>query len=127
MIYQVIGLSLVACILVLVVKNQKPELAILVSIAAGCIILGFVFSKITPLIDQVREIVNYSGIDGKYIEIMLKALGICYLTQFATDTCNDFGQTALASKVELCGKLSIAAITLPLLIAYLDMIKNLIG
>lgn len=125
-VYSIIAVAMISCVLILVVKQTRPELALILSIASGCIILAAIIAKFTPVLNELSDIISWSGIGSEYLTVMLKALGICYLTQFAQDVCNDFGQTALASKIELCGKITLAAISLPLMISYLEMIKNLV-
>ena len=113
--------------LVLVVKQYRPELGLLVSIAAGCVILLAVLSKFTPVIEQLKSLVYNSGIKKEYLSIMIKSLGICYLTQFASDICNDFGQTSLASKIELCGRVTLAVLSMPLMITLIETVSKMVG
>ena len=95
-VYSIIAVAIISCVLILVVKQTRPELALVLSIASGCIILAAIIAKFTPVINELSDIISWSGIGSEYLTVMLKALGICYLTQFAEDVCNDFGQTALA-------------------------------
>lgn len=125
-IYKVIGLSLVAAILITLVREYKPELAIPISISAGCVIILTVFNEFTPLINDLKSLINESSINYEYFKIMLKALGICYITQFACDVCNDFGHTSLSSKIELCGRITLAALSLPLVSAIIKIVKEMI-
>lgn len=122
-----IAVGLISCVLVLVVKQYRPELGLLVSIAAGCVILLAVLMKFTPVIEQLKSLVYNSGIKKEYLSIMIKSLGICYLTQFASDICNDFGQTSLASKIELCGRVTLAALSMPLMITLIETVSKMVG
>ena len=126
-VYGIIAVGLISCVLVLVVKQYRPELGILVSIAAGCVILLAVLSKFTPVIEQLKSLVYNSGIKKEYLSIMIKSLGICYLTQFASDICNDFGQTSLASKIELCGRVTLAVLSMPLMITLIETVSKMVG
>lgn len=126
-VYGMIAVGLISCVLVLVVKQYRPELGLLVSIAAGCVILLAVLMKFTPVIEQLKSLVYNSGIKKEYLSIMIKSLGICYLTQFASDICNDFGQTSLASKIELCGRVTLAALSMPLMITLIETVSKMVG
>ncbi len=126
-VYGIIAVGLISCVLVLVVKQYRPELGLLVSIAAGCVILLAVLSKFTPVIEQLKSLVYNSGIKKEYLSIMIKSLGICYLTQFASDICNDFGQTSLASKIELCGRVTLAVLSMPLMITLIETVSKMVG
>lgn len=108
------GIALVSTVLCLTLKKYHPEYSMIVSIAAGLLILGTILSKIYPAISEIRSLVINAGLSSEYSSILLKTLGICFVTQFSSDCCKDAGESSLASKVELTGKLSIILIALPL-------------
>ena len=58
--------------------------------------------------------------------VVIKALGICLVTQMACDTCCDFGQNALAGKLELAAKIAILAISFPLFKQLFSLIERLL-
>lgn len=74
-----------------------------------------ILSKISPALNQVNSLLTRAGMPVEYGGILLKSLGICFLCQFSSDACKDAGQSALASKVELAGKLMIVLIALPMI------------
>ena len=125
-IYGIIGLSIVSCVIVIMVKQYKPEFALITTIASGVIVLFAILSRFSSVLGELKAISENAGIKSEYIEVMLKGLGICYITQFSSDICNDFGQTSLASKIELCGKLTIAALSMPMLISLVEMINRML-
>ncbi len=84
-------------------------------------------SKFSSLYINIKNIAESAGIKSEYIEIMLKGLAICYITQFSGDVCNDFGQTSLASKIELCGKIVLAILCIPLMVSIIDMVTKTVG
>ena len=126
-VYSVILAALAAAVLIVTVKQYKPELALPLGIAAGAVILTAVVSFAMPLVSQLKSIAENSGIKNEYFILMLKSLGICYITQFAADICTDFGQSSLASKIELFGKVALAAVNLPLIISLINTVSNLVG
>lgn len=126
-VYSVILAALAAAVLIVTVKQYKPELALPLGIAAGAVVLTAVVSFAMPLVSQLKLIAENSGIKNEYFILMLKSLGICYITQFAADICTDFGQSSLASKIELFGKVALAAVNLPLIISLINTVSNLVG
>ncbi len=126
-VYSVILAALAAAVLIVTVKQYKPELALPLGIAAGAVVLTAVVSFAMPLVSQLKSIAENSGIKNEYFILMLKSLGICYITQFAADICTDFGQSSLASKIELFGKVALAAVNLPLIISLINTVSNLVG
>lgn len=125
-IYGLIGLSIVSCIVVIVVKQYKPEFALITTIAAGSVILFMLLGRFTSVFNELKLISESAGIKSEYMEVMLKGLGICYLTQFSSDICNDFGQSSLASKIELCGKITLAVLSIPLLKSLIETISKVL-
>lgn len=126
-IYELLAMGLLSAITVALVKQYKPELALPLAVAAGALILIVALKSFFPLFNSLKELAETSGLKGEYFKIMLKALGICYITQFASEVCVDFGQTSLGSKIELCGKLALAAISLPLVVSLIKTVTEIVG
>lgn len=126
-IFSLIALCLITAIAVAIIKQFKPELAIPTAVAAGCAVLLAALLSFSPIFSQLKSISESSGISSEYFKIMLKALGLCYLTQFASEVCMDFSQSSLASKIELCGKLALAAISLPLIVSLIKTVTKIVG
>ena len=124
--YGIIGLAMISCVIVILVKQYKPEFALITVVASGCVILVAVLGRFSSVLSQIKSISESAGIKSEYIEIILKGLGICYITQFSSDICIDFGQTSLASKIELCGKLTLAALSIPLLLSIIETINKIL-
>ncbi len=113
--FAVIGVCLLTAIAVLTVRRFAPEYAILVSAVAGSTVLIALIVSASGLFSDIESTFLSAGIDSDVFKIVLKCLGISYITNFAVDLCRDFGQTSLGSKVELAGKISITVLTLPLI------------
>lgn len=121
------GIAILAAILAVMLKKYNPEYSILISLGAGALLLWMVLSKISPAINQIRELISAAGISSEYGAILLKTLGICFLTQLSADSCRDAGESALAAKVELAGKLFIVILALPLFQQIASTALSLIG
>jgi stage III sporulation protein AD len=123
----VAGIVLIAAVLSVMLKKYHPEYSILISLMAGVVILYLVLSQIGPAVAQIRNLLSAAGLSSEYGVILLKALGVCFLTQFAADSCRDAGEAALAAKVELAGKLTIVLLSLPLFEEISQTALSLIG
>ncbi|HCW80490.1 MAG TPA: stage III sporulation protein AD [Ruminococcaceae bacterium] len=108
------GAAICAAVIAAMLRRYHQEYAILVSITAGTVILFSVFFSISPAIHQISTLLSSAGLSSEYALILFKTIGICFLAQFASDACRDAGENALASNVELAGKLTIIALALPL-------------
>lgn len=108
------GIALVTAVIAVMLRRYHQEYAIVVSITAGVLILFQILANILPAIRQISTLLSSAGLSNEYALILFKALGLCFLAQFAADSCRDAGEGALASKVELAGKLAIVVLSLPL-------------
>lgn len=109
----IISISLVAS-LSLILKKYSCEYSLIINISLGLIVISYLVSNILPLLDYVKNLINMACIPEKYISILFKSLGICFLTQFASDSCKDVGEISLSSKIEMIGKVAIMTTALPL-------------
>ena len=123
----VAGICLVAAALAVLLKQHNPEYAMLISIGVGVIVLISLIGQVRPAVMQVSSLVSGAGLSAEYGGILFKSLGICFLTQLAGDSCRDVGQTAMASKIELAGKIAILVISLPLFAKIAELAVSLIN
>lgn len=121
------GIAIIAAVFAAMLKRQHQEYSIILSIAAGVIILFEIFANISPALRQINTLLASAGLSSEYTAILLKALGVCFLAQFAADSCRDAGESALASKVELAGKIAIVVLSLPLFEKIASTAVGLIG
>ena len=124
-IIQIVGLGLIATILVIVLKGQKPEMAIQVSIITGVVIFMILLGKISAVIDLLKGYTMKANIDMEYLSTLMKIIGIAYITEFGAEVCKDAGEGAIASKIELAGKVIIIVIAVPIVTSLLDLILKI--
>ncbi|WP_312641880.1 SpoIIIAC/SpoIIIAD family protein [Hydrogenoanaerobacterium sp.] len=123
----IVGVGIIGVSLAVLLKQYKPEYSLAVSLIVGVIIFALVAENLTPVLDQLNLLLDNTQMPREYIEILIKSLGICFITQIACDTCKDAGQSAIASKLEIAGKLSILLLSLPLFQALLSIITTLLA
>ncbi len=97
----------------LTVGAQKPEYAFVLSLAGGIVVLLSVLDAVLPAFSQLKAVFSKAGGAVSFLSLPLKALAISYITDFAADTCRDFGQSSLAAKAELAGKCAIFILCVP--------------
>lgn len=120
------SLGLVAAVMALTLRQHRPEFALLVSLGAAIFILAGVMEGILPVVEQIEKIVRSANMPAPYLQVLLKALGICFLTQIACDACKDAGEGAIGAKVELAGKVAILVVSLPLFAQVLVIVGDLL-
>lgn len=117
-------IGIIAVLMAITFKKGREEYSLYISIAACFIILLLGIGKLEVILDTINRLQGYIKINKAYINILIKIIGITYVTEFAASLCKDSGYQAIGEQVELVGKLSILAISMPILLALLDTINN---
>ena len=121
-ILQVVGLCIVATVIIIVLKTQRPEIAIQISILTGIVVFFIVLGKLSAVLDLLNSYAKKVSIDMAYINILLKIIGIAYIAEFGAEVCKDAGESAIASKIELAGKVVIIVMSVPIMTSMLDLL-----
>ena len=123
---KIIAIGIISLIIIIILKQYKPEFVIYVSIIAGLIILYMVMNKLEGIISLLKSISNKSGINNQFLELLLKITGIAFLAEFAINLCKDAGESAIASKIEIGSKVIIVSMSIPIISSLLEVITKLI-
>ena len=123
----VMGILLCGGLLAAVLRTQRPELAMCLGLAAGAAVLILLMRELTPVLVQLKRFADAAAIPAVYPVAVLKAAGITVLTQLTADTCRDAGESALASKAELAGRVLLLALAVPLFGDLLEMVAVLVN
>ena len=122
-----IAVALLATVMSVMIKKYNPEYSIFISIVAGIFILCLVLAELTPSIQKINGLIAASGVSSEHAKILFKVLGVCFFVQFASDSCSDAGESSLASKIELAGKVLIITMALPLFEQVIQIVSGLLG
>lgn len=120
-------IGIVAVLLATQFKNTRSEYSIYIGIATCFLIFFLGLQRIEIIIDAMKKIQSYIKINQVYIEILIKIIGITYVSEFSASLCKDAGHAAIAGQIELVGKLSILAVSMPILLALLDTIHQFLS
>lgn len=121
----VIGIT--GVMLALQIKHTKPEYAVYLSVATGVLLLLMAAQRLEIVLESVRRIQDSISIQAAYIQVLLKMIGITYISEFASDICRDAGYAAIAGQIGIFAKLSILAISMPIVTALLDTVQSFLG
>ena len=122
---KVIGVAISALIVIIILKQYRPEFAIYVSLIAGSIIIFLIFDKLEGIISLLNNLSNVAGVNGQFLSILIKITGIAFLTEFAVSICNDSGESAIANKVDLGGKVIIISMSVPIISSLLETLLKI--
>ncbi len=125
-IVKIIGIAFLAVIIILILKQYRPEFAMYVSLLTGALILLMSIGKLEGIINLLTTISASTKINGQFLGILLKITGIAFLTEFAVSVCKDSGETAIASKVDLGGKIIMIAISVPIISSLLETVVKVL-
>ncbi len=125
-IIKIVGIGLVALVIIILLKQYKPEFAIYISLLTGVLILILIMDKLTGIVNLIQSIVNQSYINTEFITLLIKITGIAFLSEFAISICKDAGEAAIASKIEIGSKIIIISMAIPILSSLLELILKLL-
>ena len=123
---KIIGIGLISLIIIIIIKQYKPEFAIYISIIAGVAIIFLIFNKLEGIINLLKTISNKSGINNEFLELLLKITGIAFLAEFSINLCKDSGESAIANKIEMGTKVVIVSMSIPIISSLLEVITKLL-
>ena len=124
---QAVMIGITGVFLALFLKQTKPEYAVCVSVGTGILLLFLVAERLRLVIENIRLIQSAISIQSAYIQVLLKIIGITYISEFATDICRDAGYAAVAGQIGVFAKLSILAVSMPIVSALLQTIQSFLG
>jgi stage III sporulation protein AD len=125
-IIKIVGLGLVATILIVIIKQQRPELAVQLSIVVGAVIFTMMLSKINSVVNLMYQLAQRANVSILYMGTILKIIGVAYIAEFGAQICRDAGEGAIASKIEFAAKVIVIILAIPVLAAVFDSLLKLI-
>ena len=123
---KICAIGIAALIIISIVKTYKPEFTVEVTLCAGMILLYFIIDSLKYGFGFIANIYEDLSYGKEYFPIILKVLGIAYITEFAAAICQDAGEKSIATKVELAGKIAIFFAAIPVFTSLLDLLNSLI-
>ncbi len=125
-IIKIVGIGLISLILIMVVKQYRPEFQLYISLIAGVLILYLAMDKLKNVINLLKQISEKSGVNSSFLAILLKMTGIAFLAEFAISICKDAGETSIANKVEIGSKAIIISMSIPIIYNLLEVILKIL-
>jgi stage III sporulation protein AD len=120
-------MSILVVLIAIKLKKINGEYSTLISIGACLLIIGFIITRLTKIMSYMDKISSYVNIDMEYISIIFKMLGISFICEFSSGICKDAGFSAIATHIEIAGRVSMIVISLPILFSVIDMVAEMVG
>lgn len=125
-IIKIIGIGLISLIIIIIVKQYRPEFVMYVSIIAGAIILMLIMDKVSSIINLLTALSNKTVVNNEFLTLLIKITGIAFLTEFSVSLCKDSGETAIANKIDIGGKVIIISMSIPIIASLLETIIKIL-
>ena len=123
---KIIGIGMISLIIIIIIKQYRPEFAVYISIISGILILAISLQKMGEIVSLIKSISDKAGINGEFLKIILKITGIAILAEFAVSICKDSGESAIASKIEMGSKVIIISMSIPIISSLLELMLNIL-
>ena len=120
-------LGMAGALLAVELKGLKGEYGIYLVAAVGLVIFFYGITKLKTVIETIRQVQSYIRLNRMYLEVLLKMIGITYIAEFSSGICKDAGYGSLGSQIEIFGKLSVLAVSMPILLALLDTVQQFLA
>lgn len=125
-VFRLVSIGIIGAIACLLLKKTDGQYAALAAVATGIVILIICINSLSSVLVSLREIVDRTGIDNDLFAILLKIVGVGYLTEYACGLCEDLDCGGISKKIALGGKIAIFLMALPIVNALLDTVAGLI-
>lgn len=125
--FQAAMIGIAGVFLALQMKQSRPEFSVYLSVAASLLLLFLAVGKLSVVVESVKMLQSSISIKASYIQVLLKIIGITYISEFASDICKDAGYSTIAGQIGVFSKLSILAISMPIVTALLDTVRGLLA
>ncbi len=122
--FSLLGVAIVFAIVF--TKQVKPEFAVLITIAGSIVMLAYILGFFGQIVSVYNSLILRTGVDQGYFTILLKAIAVAYLVEFASGICKDSGNTSISDKIVLAGKVSILILSIPLVETIFDLISDIL-
>lgn len=125
-IFQIVGLGIIATIMIVILKDFRPEFIIFISIITGLIIFSLILNKLVYVVEVMKNLSLKANLEIEYFSIILKIIGMSYIVELGSQICRDADQNSIAMKIELAGKVSIMILAIPILMSLMDLILKIL-
>ncbi|MCD8084206.1 MAG: stage III sporulation protein AD [Clostridiales bacterium] len=121
----IVGIT--AVLLAVSLKGMRGEYGTYLVLAAGCLIAWYGVSRLKTVMDAMRKLQEVIRIHPLYLKTLVKMTGITYIAEFSAGICRDAGYSAVGSQIEIFAKLSILAVSMPVLLALLETMQRFLA
>ena len=121
---QVAALAVAGVLLAVQFKSGKAEYGIYLGAALSILIFFQILGKLNVILEVIKTIGEFLPLNKIFAGTLLKMLGITYVAEFSASIWQDAGYQTIARQIEILGKLTILVMSMPILLALLQTIRE---
>ncbi|MGL4345723.1 MAG: stage III sporulation protein AD [Cellulosilyticaceae bacterium] len=125
-ILKLVGFGLAAMVMIMLMGEQNKTVAVIMRLLASVLMLMIIVPQLQVVFDVIYKLADKVSLSEGYLSILFKVIGIAYVAEFAYQICKDGGEEAIASKIQLAGKVMILVLAAPIALALIDLITGLL-
>lgn len=125
-IFKIIGIAFITVVFTIILKEYRKDFAIYVVIIGGILILVSSLDILSGIINFINTLSNKTNLNGEFIKLLIKITSISILIDFAVNICKDSGESAIASKLDLGGKVIVISMSIPVISSMLNVLLELL-
>lgn len=125
-IIKIVGIGIVATVLIVILKDTRPEFTLFISLLTGIIIFTMILGELSYVIETLNTLARRVNIEFAYFSTILKIIGMAYIVEFGAQISRDAGEESIAMKIELGGKVLIMVLAIPILLALMELILKIL-
>ena len=125
-IFRIVGIGIVSTIIIVILKDTRPEFALFISLITGVIIFSMILNELSYVIETLNSLARRVSIELEYFSTILKIIGMAYLVEFGAQISRDAGENSIAMKIELGGKVIIMVLAIPIILALMELIIKIL-
>ncbi|MCL1924116.1 MAG: stage III sporulation protein AD [Defluviitaleaceae bacterium] len=125
-IISIVGIGLICAVISILLKRFGAEMGMLVSLASGALIFFIILPYLSNVMLVLTSLTDNISVGSEHIAIIFRVLGVAYIAEFGAQVCKDSGEGAIASKIELGGKVIIMVISAPIIVSFLNLILGIV-
>ncbi len=123
---KIAAIGIITALCVSVLREQKSEIAVILGIVGGCVILIEILDYFFDVVETLKSFSQKAGISSEILSPLLKIVGIGYVADFSAGVVEDMGQKSLADKIIFAGKLIILALSLPIINLLFETVSEVV-
>ncbi len=120
------ALCIVTAIIAKTIQPTNQDIAIVITIAGVAVVAFSIIGTISDVLYEVQHLAGISDVSGSYITVVFRVLGICYVCEISSSCCRDCGESALASMIDIAGKIAVSVICLPLIKSFIEAVESIL-